>query len=141
MMDADKFIARLTELKAANMPHVTWHDVFVTGIDELPELNATNEYFSRFVQVPVDERGCVLCVCCGAILAGGLLGVLLGDTFRRTLTHGEGECRNCRWPSRALHYNVGPIRRLEAILQYHPDGIEWKPRPKRQEDENGIEND
>jgi len=33
--------------------------------------------------------------------------------------YGEGSCRECGYPARAYHRNVGPIKFLQVILQYH----------------------
>jgi hypothetical protein len=48
-------------------------------------------------------------------------------TFRWGLQNGEGTCQRCGWPGRGLHdpkKNGESVfnRRLEIILQYHPDG-------------------
>ncbi len=47
--------------------------------------------------------------------------------FRWGLAHGVGNC-SCGWPARAYHYIDG--KRVECILQYHPDVVEWRGKPK-----------
>lgn len=76
---------------------------------------ALDAYFVRFAP-PNDGK----CLNCGDV-QGGLMAQLTGTGFAWGIAHGEGYCRTCRYPGRALHYDVGPIKRLGAILQYHPD--------------------
>lgn len=101
---------RLTELSA--LPRFNWRDM-IRAEGELTEAHVTamDEYFSKFA-VMTDGK----CVNCDRV-QGGLLSALLGG-FTWGIAHGEGHCV-CGYPARAIHYDVGPIRRLEAILQYH----------------------
>ncbi len=66
---------------------------------------------------PGEEGGCLNC----GRQQSGLLGA-----FSWGIIHGEGTC-SCGWPARAYHFVKmpnGDEKRLEAVLQYHPDGIE-----------------
>ena len=110
----------LQRLKDANLPRLNWRDVLsVKGADPLPvgdEL-ALQGYFSRFVKPGP-------CICCGAQQgAKDILDGLLNARFTWGIAHGEGFCSNCTWPARAYHFDVGPIKRFEMILQYHPDEL------------------
>jgi hypothetical protein len=61
-------------------------------------------------------------------MMGAFLGGLLDDTtsWEWSLTHGECHCRECGWPARAYHYDIGKvgdktlIQRLNATLAVHP---------------------
>ncbi len=67
---------------------------------------------------PGEEGKCINC----DRQQSGLLGA-----FSWGIIHGEGECGNCGWPARAYHFVKmpnGDEKLLEAVLQYHPDGIE-----------------
>ena len=119
----------LQRLKNANLPRLSWQDILTVKDGEmLPEEDekALTEYFAHFVKT---ENGC--CVCCGSKQGGdfndallGLLGHSEGSKFKWGLQHGEGVCSVCNWPARAYHFDVGPIKRFEAILQYHPDELQ-----------------
>lgn len=100
----------------------------LSGEDAQPYIDAVNEYLKVFAK-PVRKKsagdfltGNTQCFRCEADL-GGLLG-----SFVYGICHGEGMCRHCRWPARALHYIqidgkdmfTGP---LEMILQYHPSVV------------------
>jgi hypothetical protein len=58
--------------------------------------------------------------------------------FTWAIAHGEGYCNNlvdgkrCCYPARAYHYDVGPIKRLVLILQYHPSGLLTKEQARAQ---------
>lgn len=118
----------LQRLKDANLPRMSWRDVLTIKEGEaLPEADekALSEYFRRFVKT---EGG--KCVCCGDVQGGSFedsmmafLGVGKASRFTWGLAHGEGHCSNCKWPARAYHFDVGPIKRFGAILQYHPDEL------------------
>lgn len=106
----------LTELQAADLPRADWR-TFLKADGLTPEDESTlTAYFSRFV-----EPG--PCIMCGAQQSGDMLQQALGlSRFTWGLAHGEGYCsaRNCSYPGRAYHYDIGPIKRLTIILQYHP---------------------
>lgn len=118
----------LQRLKDANLPRMSWRDVLTVKEGEaLPEADekALTEYFAHFVKT---EDG--KCVCCGERQGGGfdeaikgMLGISGGSRFTWGIVHGEGFCSACKWPARAYHFDVGPIKRFEAILQYHPDEL------------------
>ncbi len=115
---------RLAEMKAAQMPKCAWKDVFTITegtIDEADERKLT-EYFSKFLP-PQDK-----CPGCQNEFAKGVLGAFLGGASGMTglewgLAHGECFCLKCRYPFRALHYDVGPLKSLRFSLPYHPDGL------------------
>lgn len=103
---------RLTEL--SSLPRLNWRDILTFSGGEVPaeDVTAMDEYFSHFVLMPGSK-----CVNCDAE-QGGLFG-----SFRWGLAHGEGSCRVCGYPARAIHYHVGALKRLEVILQYHPSEL------------------
>lgn len=111
-------IKTLEDLQAANLPHCDWRSFITVEGDLTPEETAALDvYFQHFL--PPGP-----CVKCGAAQGGDALDGLLGRAkFTWGIAHGEGYCSTtgCGYPARAYHYNVGPIRRLEMILQYHPD--------------------
>lgn len=129
-MKAEKELRRLQD---ANLPRLNWRDVLtVKDGEQLSEADekALSEYFARFVKTDGGK-----CVCCGDVQGGNLeasmmaaLGVGRAARFTWGIAHGEGFCSTCKWPARAYHFDVGPIKRMEAILQYHPD--ELKARSK-----------
>lgn len=100
--------ATLAELQARDIPRLDWRTILtVTGDLSDSEQTEMDKYFRDFV----DGEDCLSC--------GRTLGGLFGS-FTWTMVHGEGRCSNCDYPARALHYKVGPIARLQVILQYHP---------------------
>ena len=113
---------RLSEL--STMPRLNWREMF-TVKEELSEADAAamDAYFSRFVMPESGELETTKCIGCGSVLCGGIMSVLLGATFTYGLAHGEGFCNKCKWPARSHHYDVGPIKRFVAVLQYHPSGL------------------
>lgn len=89
---------------------------------------ALDSYFAQFV---APENG--ICVNCHRVLDG-----LLGS-FQWGLVNGEGSCGQCGYPARALHDpkdEQGSIfeRRLQLILQYHPDDLDPIPTPEDESD-------
>lgn len=125
--------ARLVELRGQQLPRVNFRDVIraTDGTpleDALPteDIAALDAYFQRFVDVAT-------CICCGRKQGGTLVDQLLGEAcFTWGLTHGEGYCRNCGYPARAYHRDVGPIQFIQAILQYHPDELMLRAERKAQ---------
>lgn len=116
---------RLRELQAAGLPRMTWRDVLEVkegGSLSAEEDMAMEAYFRQFVKADG-------CVCCGKQQGGDIIASLIGNAyFRWGIAHGEGFCSNCGYPARAYHFNVGPIKRLPIILQYHPEDLkEWEP--------------
>lgn len=112
----------LQRLKDAAIPRAQWSDVLtVTGEGKFTpeEETALANYFAHFAK-PDDGK----CICCGAKQGGGLMDGLMGNAkFRWGLAHGEGFCDVCKYPGRAYHFDMGPIKRMECILQYHPDEL------------------
>jgi len=116
------------QLKEAHLPTCNWHEFLKFTPDAnmpfLPQkdADALDEYFRHFV--PPGN-----CIKCGAQQGReGIADRLMGRAkFRFGEKHGEGKCitGGCDWPARAIHYNVGPIQKLELILQYHPDVVTW----------------
>jgi hypothetical protein len=113
------------QVKDLNLPHCNWRDfIRFTGEGTVPEKDAEalDAYFIHFVYDP-DTK----CIKCGGVQGTepGIMGALKPGLFRYGIQHGEGQCVKCGWPARALHYNVGPLKTLELILQYHPDVVTW----------------
>lgn len=132
--------ARVAELQAQQLPRLTWQDVFTlkdgsTLTDE--QQAALNDYFGRFVQLPTNDKGESVCFGCGKSFGKGdaLMGFLLSGAPGRTtwvwaLAHGECRCRECGWPARAYHYDVGKVNggepvftRINVTLAVHPDEL------------------
>jgi hypothetical protein len=112
---------RIRELRRKNLPHATFDKIFkiTEGSLSEDEIKLINDYLYMFVQ-PSDAG----CVHCGEKQGGDILEQMLGTIkFHWGIPHGEGFCttENCGWPARAYHYDVGPIKRFNAILQFHPD--------------------
>ena len=108
----------LQQLQDEHLPRMDWRQ-FIKGENLTPvDERAFDEYFKIFL--PPGK-----CCKCGAQLgAHDVMDVVMGRaTFQWGLAHGEGFCstRDCGYPARAIHYNVGPIERFTIILQYHPD--------------------
>lgn len=128
---------RLAVIRARNIPRLTWRDVLAPLAGEQPptlaEQTLLDAYFGHFMPWQTDDNGKYLCVCCGFRVLGGLQGVLQGKsdgatTIEWSLQTGESFCRECRWPSRGYHRNIGGV--LEPIIefmkitfQYHPDEL------------------
>jgi len=106
-------------MKAKNLPKATFGAIFeVTDGEIAPDdVTAIDAYLGQFVAP--NEKG--ECCGCGGKLTGGFESVLGLTTFRWGLAHGEGFCSECKYPARAYHFNVGPIKRFECVLQVHPD--------------------
>lgn len=113
------------DLKNAHLPHCNWRDfLHYKGTEPLPRQDeeALDHYFSHFL--PPGP-----CVKCGHKQGSdnefeAFLGV---GRFRWGIQNGEGQCSTggCGWPARAIHRDVGPIKELQLILQYHPDVMTW----------------
>jgi hypothetical protein len=78
---------------------------------------------------PVDGK--YLCIGCGSPLAGSLTDQLFGSGgFEWGIAHGEGHCRNCRWPVTMYHRiktRTGePLIDMTLPLCVHPDHISVK---------------
>lgn len=103
----------LEGLQRKRLPRLTWQHL-MTGHVSLAEAVAMANYFRRYAEPSKD------CLGCGAALSGlfGLIG-----TFTWGIAHGEGVCRDCGYPYRALHYDVGPIKSFNMILPHHPDDL------------------
>lgn len=110
----------LATLKSKGVPHATFADVFkvVEGETADPAVVAElDKYLGHFA--PGND-----CLGCGKPLAGDILRQFAGlATFTWGLAHGEGHCRECGYPARAFHRNVGPVEFFKAVLQYHPDEL------------------
>lgn len=123
----NKASERIAELRAANLPRCDWRTFLGVSNPTCPccepdaaaleGLRPLDEYFRHFL--PPGP-----CVCCGAKQVGGIVESLLGTTkFTWGMVHGEGFCADCKYPARAYHRDVGPIKFLPMILQYHPDEL------------------
>lgn len=113
----------LKTLQEAALPHLDWRDILKVEGEGLSEADvaAMTEYFSHFLK---PGGGCVKC---SAQQGGDILDAFIGKAkFTWGLTNGEGFCSDCKYPARAYHREVGPIKFLNMILQYHPDELSEK---------------
>lgn len=123
---------KLAELQSANLPRFNWREWLVPKNEGDThekilgnDVTVLDKYFSHFVADP-NKIGCI---CCGLRQGGNPVEYALGLAhFKWGIIHGEGNCDNCGYPARGIHYNVGPFERLELILQYHPDDVKL-PKP------------
>jgi hypothetical protein len=119
----------LGALQSRGIPRLNWTELLTVTEGEIApdESAAMTTYFSRFVP-PQKDGGCVGC---GERLTGSsdVSAFLLGATFTWGIQHGEGHCLACGYPARGIHYDVGPIKQVRLVLQYHPDEL----KPVRQE--------
>lgn len=116
----------LASLQAKHLPRLDWRTLLSpregTVISE-DDQTAYEKYFRQFV----DAKMCVGCGsqlgCKGTGEAMDILDGLMHATFVWGIAHGEGGCSKCGYPARALHYDIGGIKSLQLILQYHPDEL------------------
>ena len=117
------------QLKEDHLPHCDWRTFLkFTGPDGTEptkaEIDALDHHFQHFV--PPGP-----CIKCGHQQGvDNVLDAYLGKgRFKYGIRHGEGQCSTggCGWPARALHYDIGPIKKLELILQFHPDVVTFDP--------------
>lgn len=117
-----------------------WHTLFKLKDDADPAfVSALDSYFECFAQpkmkIGEDGRGDIgdqPCIKCEKPLLC-LMSMVLGGGFTWGIVHGEGFCRECKWPARAHHFikdaegkDVITIRNV--ILQYHPDFVSERKR-------------
>lgn len=111
----------LQELKDKALPRLNYLDIIkIKEGGKLADEDAKSmsDYFLQFL--PPGP-----CVKCGKNLTGDIMDQFIGRaTFTWGLAHGEGFCRECKYPARAYHRNVGPIEFVNLVLQYHPDELE-----------------
>ena len=114
--------AALEELQAKRLPHCAWTDIFLAKEGgEIAEADqaALADYFAHFLPPREDCAGCG-----SKLVSRDIIDVAIGTaTFEWGLVNGEGHCSRCRWPARAYHRDVGPIKFLNCILQYHPNEL------------------
>lgn len=117
------------DLKLANLPHCDWRTFLrFTGPDgTIPQkdVEALDHYFQHFLP----PGPCIKCGHQQGVDKSDFLALIRGEgRFRFGIQHGEGQCitGGCGWPARAIHYNIGPIQKLEMILQYHPAIVTWE---------------
>lgn len=115
----------IAALRAKALPKLTFGDVFkiTDGSLDEQEIAAIDSYLARFTIIR-DERGS-RCPGCGSLLTAhdAITGLFLGATFTWGIAHGEGHCSGCGYPARAYHFDVGPLKRFEAVLAVHPDEL------------------
>jgi hypothetical protein len=126
----------LADLRARGLPHATAAAVKVTvtatadappeAIAAATQMNARlDEYLGHFAAPAVDGK----CLACGSLLVApdDIRAVLFDATFTWGLAHGEGYCRACGYPARAIHYidldDEGSKVTLPRVFQYHPDEL------------------
>lgn len=115
----------------------------ISGKDASECINVLNEYFKIFAKPKFLEgenvnwiSGSLDCINCGRRL-NGVLG-----TFQWGITHGEGNCSECGWPGRAIHYIKDTDgedffnRPFDIILQYHPTCVS-----RNNDEQNGVADD
>lgn len=123
-----------------DIKHLDWREVIKAqeGTDAAV-CAALDAYFEPFAALPgeVTEDGSFKiapgqpCINCGEGLSDGMM-ALMGFSkggFEWGITHGEGHCRNCGWPTRAYHFikdaDGNDLMTLRGVLlQYHPDYVE-----------------
>jgi hypothetical protein len=118
----------LVALQATNLPRLDWRDLVSRGTLDGSGITddhhqSLDERFSVFVAPRYDGTGELVddCIGCGASWYG----------FTWGMAHGEGHCHACGYPARGYHYDIAGVdRRLDAVLQYHPDEL----RQQRTED-------
>jgi len=124
----------LEDLQKSNLPKATAESVGIeiSGKDEQIGRRIFDKYFSIFVCPKSADSGngsellgSQKCVACDSRL-DGMLGM-----FQWGLAHGEGNCCECGYLSRAIHQikdeNGDDFARLGfTILQYHPDELHTK---------------
>lgn len=115
--------------------HLDWR----TLIEAKPEtsqatIDALDKYFDVFAQPAlkmVDGKPQFtdqVCIKCDEPLTGMMAMMFGKGGFTWGLAHGEGFCRNCRWPSRMYHFIKGAdgedlMTLRGVVLQYHPDFV------------------
>lgn len=106
------------------------------GEDATPEqIEDFQSYLAHFAAPRRDADGNLAkghpCLACDEPLITGLLGFLDKGGFEWGLAHGEGHCRNCRWPATLYHFvkdrhGKDLVIITTVLLQIHPDQIELK---------------
>lgn len=118
-----------------SVPHFDWRTVMSAKDDSPGDMaGALDKYFACFAQPPLTEKdgkphlGDHPCLKCDEPLTGMVAMMLGKGGFTWGIAHGEGFCRNCRWPARAYHFikyedgrDLATLRNF--ILQYHPDVV------------------
>jgi len=115
---------RLEKLKAQRLPHLEVRDLDVVvkqGADveiASAQIAKLAEYLHHFAG-PSNRK----CICCGETLTGTNPIESLMATFQWDITHGEGFCGKCHYPSRGVHTLEGIGKLNNIIFQYHPSGL------------------
>ena len=105
----------LDDLKAEHLPRCDWRTLLRAENLSPEDETALDAHFKHFL--PPGK-----CCMCGAQQGGDAISSALGlAKFTWGIQHGEGFCYFCKWPARAYHYDIGPIKKLVIILQYHPE--------------------
>lgn len=116
----------LERLVATDVPRFDWRTLLHSTDDRPIEdvltaegIVALDTYFATFAASDTGQ-----CLCCGAPQTGDMIDIALGQAkFTWGLANGEGFCADCGYPARAYHRNVGPIKFLNQLLQYHPSTL------------------
>lgn len=125
------------ETRTQTAARLDWRTLFKPNGLPPATIAAFDDYFACcFAQPPFtvaddgkNEIGKQPCLKCSEPLAGDLADFILRKGgFTWGLAHGEGFCRNCRWPARAYHFIKDAdgkelITIRNVILQYHPDFV------------------
>ena len=112
--------------------HLDWRTMMSADADAPKTLtDALDAYFEPFAQPERSEaagENPMLCLKCREPLTGMFASMFGKGGFEWGMAHGEGRCRCCGWPARAMHYvkddsgkEVLTLRNF--VLQYHPDVV------------------
>jgi hypothetical protein len=137
----------LAAVRAKNLPRIDWRTMFTLSVKpgqtlaagELEaQAKALDDYFRQFaatLTVVEGELRRIACPGCGEALHRNntIESLLLGSTFMWGVCHGQGFCRECGYPARGHHADVGIIKSLNLVLPWHPDEIAAEPPAKPHE--------
>jgi predicted amidophosphoribosyltransferase len=108
----------LEELKNEDLPRCEFSRI-LKGETTKENKACIQEYLNEFVTPTIDRK----CISCGSDLVGFL------GTFRWGIEYGEGFCRECGYPARAIHCienkdNETILKTNFFVMQYHPNTLE-----------------
>ena len=110
----------LTQLQAMDIPKATTAAICdLSGLDADKVRQLMDTYLSRFVDPRHKENQCLQC------------GGKLDEQFVWGIQHGEGRCRYCDYPMRAVHvieHEGKELLLFNNILRYHPAELTEEPK-------------